>query len=445
MDDITFGEVEEQRPAPNVRPDRNRHFAVVACGEVAADDLPIFVDLDVLGDMEAHALTDTTVELGGVMLGGQYEDEEGRPFVVVTDSLRAEHYEATKGSFKFTHETWQQISRQREEFPDDLAMVGWYHTHPDWGVFLSGMDTFICDNFFNKTLDVALVIDPCRQDRGWFMWTKSAQQRLKRTGGFYITASRYRAAELEECAAMLSGEMPMRTATTSAGPGAAPVIHLHEEKPGWMGTAVLGMLFSQLCVLVLVAVMILKPATPPTAEQRDALTTAKEKIEDLEKDLARHKIIDDKARIIERIVPTLRTDQGKSVIDELAEREREVTMLHGTAEGYRKVADEKARLEDRMKKTLEDNEALKANVAAKTQEIAALNRNIKDLTPKKKEGEEAANIWSNPYVLWGSIAGAIILLMAALMMTYVRPTPAQRIREEEKPAPPEVEDRREER
>jgi proteasome lid subunit RPN8/RPN11 len=40
-------------------------------------------------------------------------------------------------------------------------MVGWYHTHPDWGVFLSSMDMFICDNFFNK-LDVAYVIDPWR-------------------------------------------------------------------------------------------------------------------------------------------------------------------------------------------------------------------------------------------------------------------------------------------
>jgi hypothetical protein len=244
---------------------------------------------------------------------------------------------------------------------------------------------------------------------------------------------------------MLSGEMPMRTATTSAGPRAAPGIHLHQEKPGWIGTAVLGIVLSQLCVLVLIAVMIVRPAAPPSREQTEELAQAKADIEDLQKELGRHKIIDDKARIIERIVPTLRTDQGKSVIDELAEREREVTMLHGTAEGYRKVADEKARLEERSKKLKDDNEALKANLETKTQEIAALNHKIKELTPKKKEGEEAANIWSNPYVLWGSIAGAIVLLMAALMMTYVRPTPAQRIREEEKPATPEVEDRREER
>jgi hypothetical protein len=90
MDDgIQFGEVEQAAPERALRPDENRHFAVVAYGDPQQGDLPIFVDLDVLADMEDHALSDTSVELGGVLLGGHYEDENGRPFVVVTDSLRA--------------------------------------------------------------------------------------------------------------------------------------------------------------------------------------------------------------------------------------------------------------------------------------------------------------------------------------------------------------------
>ena len=72
--------------------------------------------------------------------------------------MLAEEY--PEQGFKFTHDPWSEISRERDEFPDELQIVGWYHTHPDWGVFLSGMDMFICDNFFNKRLDVALVIAP---------------------------------------------------------------------------------------------------------------------------------------------------------------------------------------------------------------------------------------------------------------------------------------------
>ena len=129
-DEIEFGQLEQAQPEEGLRPDHDRHFAVAQCGNVGDDELPIFVDLDVLRDMEAHARENTTVELGGVMLGRQHVDANGKSFVLITDSLRARHYEATKGSFKFTHETWHQITRERNEFHKDLEMVGWYHTHP---------------------------------------------------------------------------------------------------------------------------------------------------------------------------------------------------------------------------------------------------------------------------------------------------------------------------
>ena len=124
--EIQFGDLEQSQPQRALRPDQDAHFATCPVATVKDDELLIFVDLDVMRDMEAHALGNTQVELGGVMLGRQSIDDQGRPFVTITDSLRAEHYEATKGSFKFTHETWSQISRQREKFRPDLEMVGWY-------------------------------------------------------------------------------------------------------------------------------------------------------------------------------------------------------------------------------------------------------------------------------------------------------------------------------
>ncbi|MEZ6093482.1 MAG: Mov34/MPN/PAD-1 family protein [Pirellulaceae bacterium] len=170
-DEIQFGDVKSRGPDVALRPDENHYFLVEPVfDEVAAEDLPIYVDLDVWIEMEKHARENTNVELGGVFLGHQAHDRSGKPFVVVRDSIRAKHYEATRGSFKFTHETWQQIARDREQMPEGTQMVGWYHTHPGWGVFLSGMDDFICENFFANPLDLALVIDPCKNDRGWFQW-----------------------------------------------------------------------------------------------------------------------------------------------------------------------------------------------------------------------------------------------------------------------------------
>ncbi|MFM7737921.1 MAG: metal-dependent protease of the PAD1/JAB1 superfamily, partial [Planctomycetota bacterium] len=113
--EIEFGDVQNRASVRRLRPDRDGQFAVVAVGQPHASDLPIYVDLDVMRDMEAHSLTNTDVELGGVLLGWQAKDEAGQPFVQIVDSLRAEHYQATRGSFKFTHETWSEITRRREK------------------------------------------------------------------------------------------------------------------------------------------------------------------------------------------------------------------------------------------------------------------------------------------------------------------------------------------
>ena len=99
-DEIRFGELEEVSRGKRMRPDQNRHLPSCPARRRVAADLPIYVDVDVLRDMEAHALSNPDVELGGVLLGGQYEDEQGQPFVVITDSLRAAHYESTEGKFQ---------------------------------------------------------------------------------------------------------------------------------------------------------------------------------------------------------------------------------------------------------------------------------------------------------------------------------------------------------
>src|SRR6188472_4292558 len=93
-DDIQFGEVEEASPQKTLRPDRNKHFAIAPIGTPAEGELPIFLDMDVAHDMEVHAQSAKTVELGGVLLGAQCTDDDGKPFVLITDSLRAAHYES---------------------------------------------------------------------------------------------------------------------------------------------------------------------------------------------------------------------------------------------------------------------------------------------------------------------------------------------------------------
>ena len=124
-------------------------------------------------------------------------------------------------------------------------MVGWYHTHPGWSVFLSGMDLFICNNFFNRPLDVALVIDPCKQDRGWFQWNQ--QNTTQRTSGFVLTTGRFRQQELNQFARFYNKEPMMnidpRYSGNSFNNAQAPVTYMDNRKPIYE-IAIIAMLLS---------------------------------------------------------------------------------------------------------------------------------------------------------------------------------------------------------
>ena len=63
------------------RPDRDRRWACLAYEVPGPDDLPIFLDRQTADAIERHALRDTSVELGGILLGKECVDEETRAAV----------------------------------------------------------------------------------------------------------------------------------------------------------------------------------------------------------------------------------------------------------------------------------------------------------------------------------------------------------------------------
>ena len=174
-DEIVFADVSYREPRRLRRPDRDPSRACITYGVNEKGDLPIFLDHAPADRIERHALSDTSVELGGILLGWEcVEESTGEPFVWITEALPARHYENSQASFTYTHESWAQITREREERFPDLDIVGWYHTHPDFGIFLSSHDLFIHHNFFAQPLQVAYVVDPIRQQRGCFQWRDNA-------------------------------------------------------------------------------------------------------------------------------------------------------------------------------------------------------------------------------------------------------------------------------
>ncbi len=441
--EISFGDVQHTQRQSQRRPDQNKHYHVASVFEPIEGELRIYVDIDAMRDMETHALSNTNVELGGVLLGGQYEDEDGRPFVVVTDSLRAEHYESTKGSFKFTHDTWSQITRERDEFAEDLQMVGWYHTHPDWGVFLSGMDMFICDHFFNKPLDVALVIDPCRDDRGFFQWTGNPSQRVRRTGGFYLIGSRFRAQELEYYAAQLEGKANMAQDPRFGGypaPYPAPVVNIADRGGAWQAPAVFGMLTLQFCLLALLAWrMVLPTADAESIAARDqTLEAIEQRLDEIAAIESAQAQLGAQREILDRVIGEINV-APQGLVTALEEERRRIEELEAAVSGQLAVAREKeASLEREKILRKQEKAGLQARLAdleRKRDDIAARNKTLNSYVAKLEErleqyepkeetaaeeetagGEKTDWTW---YVV-GGVAGVLLLGGAAAWMLASR-------------------------
>jgi proteasome lid subunit RPN8/RPN11 len=187
-DEITFGEMNLRQPERRHRPDHDRKFVALAYEVPGPDDLPIFLDSRAADAIERHALADTAVELGGILLGKECLDQStGRPFVWITHSLEATHYANTQASFTYTHDSWAEITRQRDERYPQYDIVGWYHTHPSFGIFLSHHDMFIHQHFFAQPLQVAFVVDPINQTRGFFQWRDGG---MAQVAGYFVTAPR---------------------------------------------------------------------------------------------------------------------------------------------------------------------------------------------------------------------------------------------------------------
>ena len=141
-------------------------------GGAAAD---ILLDEPPLRAMQAHALSSLDREVAGVLVGRQPEKQpDGRYLVHVIDSIVAKHTVMQGASVTYTPESWRHMTDTLwERYPDESAViVGWYHTHPGFGIFLSGMDLFIHQNFFTQIWHVAYVLDPRARTSGFFCWNR---------------------------------------------------------------------------------------------------------------------------------------------------------------------------------------------------------------------------------------------------------------------------------
>jgi len=135
--------------------------------------LPLCRD-EIMQKIERHALSDTRREVGGILVGA-----ETNGLIEVRAALPALKATAEATHVTFTHEVWEDVLNQVDRQHPDCQIVGWYHSHPGFGIFLSEYDKFAHANFFSGERMLALVVDPVGGQSGWFGWVDGTVQILK--------------------------------------------------------------------------------------------------------------------------------------------------------------------------------------------------------------------------------------------------------------------------
>src|SRR5688500_1538477 len=123
----------------------------------------------VLNDIYGHGRSAPDIEVCGVLVGNVYQDAQG-PFVFVEANIRGNFSSGKAAQVTFTAKTWSHIQDVMDKSYPDMRILGWYHTHPGHGIFLSDMDLFIHKNFFSLPWHLAFVFDPQNQEEGLFAW-----------------------------------------------------------------------------------------------------------------------------------------------------------------------------------------------------------------------------------------------------------------------------------
>lgn len=134
------------------------------------NDFSVVVARSAWDQMNQHAHVRLDVEVGGVLVGHTCLSQTGAPYLLIEAIIPAVAAESRETNITFTAEAWTRIHETIDRDHPDGMIVGWYHTHPSFGIFLSEMDIFICRHFFDLPHQVAIVIDPVAKIHGCFIW-----------------------------------------------------------------------------------------------------------------------------------------------------------------------------------------------------------------------------------------------------------------------------------
>jgi proteasome lid subunit RPN8/RPN11 len=133
----------------------------------------VVMEAEVARKIRQHARSSMKAEVCGVLIGSTEHER------MTVEACIAGINAAQGGAHvTFTQDTWEHIYKIKDKDFPEHKIVGWYHSHPGFGVFLSEHDLFIQQNFFSNPQQVAWVYDPHTDEEGCFGWVGGNIEKL---------------------------------------------------------------------------------------------------------------------------------------------------------------------------------------------------------------------------------------------------------------------------
>jgi proteasome lid subunit RPN8/RPN11 len=100
-------------------------------------------------------------------LAGDVFSWKGHEYTVVRDAITTE-LDSTSSSVRFDREGFPAIFEKLDRLEYSYIIVGWYHSHPGYGCFMSATDVETHRGSYNEPYHLALVVDPVREELACF-------------------------------------------------------------------------------------------------------------------------------------------------------------------------------------------------------------------------------------------------------------------------------------
>ena len=184
-DRIRFGEIiEPEAPAEHLPP-----VSLLAreAGNLRNAPFQVYMTQDVYAKIWSHINQTPNIESGGVLVGYPFKTPDNAiTFVVITAAIPQHSNNRSVGHFTVGPAEINAARLEMEQKYPGLITVGWYHSHPGHGIFLSAQDMTIVRSIYNISWHIALVLDPLQRLEGVFVGPDGARLRDAQSGQSWL-------------------------------------------------------------------------------------------------------------------------------------------------------------------------------------------------------------------------------------------------------------------